>query len=182
MEVVVARIGRPHGVYGELSVEVRTDAPDLRFVPGAVFATDPAGRGPLTLEHVRDSSGRLLLTFAEVADRDAAEALRGTLLLADVPEEEEPDAWHTSRLVGLKAVTVSGRDAGTVVAVEHLPAQDLLVLEQPSGRRALVPFVTAIVPEVDVAAGRILLDPPGGLLDDLEGGDAGTDADDEDGA
>lgn len=164
MEVVVARLGRPHGVRGELSVEVRTDSPQQRFVPGAVFRTDP-GERRLTLRRARDAGGRLLLTFAEVTDRDAAEALRGVLLVAEVGEHEEDDAWPVALLVGLRALTVDGRDAGTVVAVEHLPAQDLLVLEQPDGRRALVPFVAAIVPEVDVAAGRLLLDPPGGLLD-----------------
>jgi 16S rRNA processing protein RimM len=164
MEVVVARVGRPHGVRGELSIEVRTDVPEQRFVPGAVLTTDPGGR-VLRLSAVRDHNGRLLLTFAEVADRAAAEALRDVLLVADVEETEEPDAWPTARLVGLRAVTVDGRDAGTVVGVEHLPAQDLLVLRQPSGARALVPFVAAIVPEVDVPGGRLVLDPPGGLLE-----------------
>jgi 16S rRNA processing protein RimM len=173
MEVVVARIGRPHGVRGELSVEVRTDVPEQRFVPGAVFTTDPGGRR-LTLRTARDHSGRLLLTFAEVADRTGAEALRDLLLVADVTETEEPDAWPTAALVGLRAVTVDGREAGTVVGLEHLPAQDLLVIEQPSGARALVPFVAAIVPEVDVDGGRLVLDPPGGLLEVRR-------ADDEDG-
>ena len=165
MEVVVARLGRPHGVRGELSIEVRTDVPQERFVPGTVFATDPAS-GSLTLETVRDHNGRLLLTFAEVADRTAAERLRDVLLVADVEQVEEPDAWPTATLVGLRAVTVDGREVGTVVGLQHLPAQDLLEIEQPSGHRALVPFVAAIVPEVDVAGGRVVLDPPGGLLED----------------
>jgi 16S rRNA processing protein RimM len=166
VEVVVARLGRPHGLRGELSVEVRTDSPARRFVPGAVFTTEP-GRRALTLRGVRDAGGRLLLTFAGVTTRDAAEALRDVVLLAEVPdaEDEEDDAWPVSRLVGLRAVTVDGRDVGTVVGIEHLPAQDLLVVEQADGRRSLVPFVAAIVPEVDVAGGRVLLDPPGGLLD-----------------
>ncbi|MFZ5872092.1 MAG: ribosome maturation factor RimM [Actinomycetota bacterium] len=164
MEVVVARLGRPHGLRGELSVEVRTDSPGDRFVAGATFTTDPGDR-PLTLTRARQHQGRTLLTFAEVTDRTAAEALRDVLLVADVPETPEPDAWPVATLVGLRAVTVDGVDAGVVVGVEHLPAQDLLEVEQPSGRRALVPFVAAIVPEVDVEAGRIVLDPPGGLLE-----------------
>ncbi|MFP5333725.1 MAG: ribosome maturation factor RimM [Actinomycetes bacterium] len=164
MEVVVARIGRPHGVRGELSVEVRTDVPEQRFVVGARFTTDPGGR-TLTLVGVRDHNGRTLLTFAEVSDRTAAEAVRDVLLVAEVAETDEPDAWPAASLVGLRAVTVDGRDVGTVVGLEHLPAQDLLEIEQPSGHRALVPFVAAIVPEVDVEGGRVVLDPPGGLLE-----------------
>jgi 16S rRNA processing protein RimM len=164
VEVVVARLGRPHGVHGELSIELRTDVPERRFTPGAVFTADPGGQ-TLTLRGVRDHNGRLLLTFDEVGDRTAAERLRDVLLVADVPETDEPDAWPTDHLVGLRAVTVEGRDVGVVVDLEHLPAQDLLVVETATGDRVLVPFVTAIVPEVDVEGGRVLLDPPGGLLE-----------------
>ena len=164
MEVVVARLGRPHGVRGELSVEVRTDVPEERFVPGARFTTDP-DHGTLTLASARSHNGRVLLTFSELRDRSSAEDLRDVLLVADVEESEESDAWPTPLLVGLRAVTVTGRDAGEVVGVEHGPAQDLLVLREPSGSTARVPFVAALVPEVDVAAGRVVLDPPGGLLE-----------------
>ncbi len=167
MELVVARVGRPHGIHGEVSVEVRTDDPDRRFVVGVQFTTDPSSAGPLTLESVRDHNGRLLMTFGEVPDRTAAEGLRGTLLLLDVGAEGdgEPDAWYDHQLVGLAATTVDGTDAGVVSGVEHGAAQDLLVLRLPSGRTARVPFVTALVPEVDVENGRVLLDPPGGLLE-----------------
>ncbi len=168
MELVVARVGRPHGIHGEVSVEVRTDDPERRFVVGAVFSTDPVPAGPLTLATVRDHNGRLLMTFGEVPDRTAAEGLRGTLLLLDVDEDEadEPDAWYDHQLVGLAARTVEGADAGVVTGVEHGAAQDLLVLRLPTGRTVRVPFVTALVPEVDVEGGRVLLDPPGGLLDE----------------
>lgn len=167
MELVVARIGRPHGIRGELSVEVRTDDPARRFVPGARYGTDPAEAGPLTLESVRDHNGRLLVTFTEVPDRSAAEGVRGVLLLTEVADDEvdEPDAWYDHQLVGLAVRTVDGSDAGVVSAVEHGAAQDLLVLRLPGGGTARVPFVTALVPEVDVEAGRVLIDPPGGLLD-----------------
>lgn len=177
MELVVARVGRPHGVRGEVSVEVRTDAPERRFTPGARLGTDPASAGPLTLNAVREHNGRLLLTFDEVPDRTAAEGLRGVLLTAVVDDDDEPDAWHVHQLVGLKAVTRDGEDVGRVVGLEHGAAQDLLVVAQPSGQRALVPLVAAIVPEVDLVGGRVVLDPPAGLLSDLD--DEG-DADDED--
>ena len=91
MERVVARIGRPHGLRGEVSVEVRTDVPEQRFVPGAVFATDPADRGPLTLVSARDQGGLLVLGFSEAGDRSAAEALRDTLLVVDATASDEHD-------------------------------------------------------------------------------------------
>ena len=175
VELVVARIGRPHGVRGEVSIEVRTDAPDRRFTSGAVFTTDPASAGPLELDGVRDHNGTLLLTFTGVEDRSGAEELRGVLLLASVPVtgDDEPDAWPVAALVGLRAERTDGRPAGEVVGLEHGAAQDLLVLRQPSGATALVPFVTALVPVVDVPGGRVVIDPPGGLLE-------GDEVDDED--
>ena len=187
VELVVARIGRPHGVRGEVSIEVRTDAPDRRFTPGASFTTDPASAGPLVLDGVRDHNGTLLLTFAGVEDRGGAEELRGVLLLASVPVtgDDEPDAWPVAALVGLRAERTDGRPAGEVVGLEHGAAQDLLVLRQPSGATALVPFVTALVPVVDVPGGRVVIDPPGGLLEGDEVDEDDPDAVDgpgEDGA
>ena len=174
MRLVVARIGRAHGIRGEVTVEVRTDAPDERFVPGVTLHVvpprGPAGRGlpaTLTLESVRDHNGTLLLAFEEVADRTAAEGLRNVLLEAEVPEQsDEPDAWYDHQLVGLRVVDPAGEPLGDVVAVEHPPAQDLLVVRRPDGAQRLVPFVTAIVPTVDVAAGVLVVDAPRGLLDD----------------
>lgn len=174
MRLTVARVGRAHGLRGEVTVEVRTDAPERRFVPDAVLYVVPtagsswSGPAALTLRSVRDHNRVLLLTFREVTDRDGAEALRGLLLEADVPEDEqEPDAWFDHQLVGLHAVDPAGGALGVVVAVEHSGAQDLLVVRRPDGRDRLVPFVTAIVPTVDVAAGRMVIDAPGGLLEDL---------------
>lgn len=152
---------------GEVSVEVRTDAPAARFVPGAVFATDPAGVGPLELAGARTQGTTTVLSFVGVADRTAAESLRGTLLLAapalgaDGPEDD----WPVGDLVGLRAELVDGTPAGVVAGLERSPAHDLLVITEPSGGTALVPFVTALVPVVDVAGGRLVLDPPGGLLE-----------------
>jgi 16S rRNA processing protein RimM len=165
-QVVVARIGKAHGLRGEVTVQVLTGAPDERFVPGATFVTEPATAGPLVLRSARDNNGILLLGFENTDDRSGAESLRGIKLLADVLEDDgEENAWYERDLVGLKAVTVGGDEVGAVTALESRPAQDLLVLRLTDGREARVPFVTAIVPEVDIEGGRVVLDPPPGLLD-----------------
>ena len=165
MQVVVARIGKAHGLRGEVTVQVLTGAPDERFVPGATFVTEPPEAGPLVLRSARDNNGILLLGFEHTQDRSGAEALRGIKLLAEVlADDQDEEAWFERDLVGLKAVTVGGLQVGEVTALESRPAQDLLVLRLTDGREALVPFVAAIVPEVDIAGGRVVLDPPPGLL------------------
>jgi 16S rRNA processing protein RimM len=178
MRLVVARIGRPHGIRGEVTVEVRTDTPDERFVPGAVLDVTAPGRsaaprpelpGQLTINGVRDHNGTLLLTFAEVTDRNRAEVLRGALLEAEVADaSDEPDAWYDHELVGLRAESPDGAVLGEVTDIEHAPAQDLLTVRRPDGQERLVPFVSAIVPTVDVAGGRLVVVDPGGLLGDLD--------------
>lgn len=173
MQLVVARVGRAHGIKGEVTVEVRTDEPELRLGPGAVLATEPAEAGPLTIATGRVHSGRLLLRFEGVTDRSAAEALRDTLLIAEVdPEErpEDPEEFYDHQLDDLEVVTTDGTPVGRITEVAHLPGQDLLVVARPGGGEALIPFVTEIVPEVDLERQRVVLDPPPGLLD--EGDDA----------
>ena len=130
MERVVARIGRAHGLRGEVSAEVRTDTPGMRFVPGAVFTTPS---GTLTVEAARDHSGVLLLRFEGVSTREGAEALRGTELVVDVTTSDEPDAWYDHELVGLRAVHVDGHDLGEVVRLDAGAAQDLLVVRPAGG-------------------------------------------------
>ncbi len=182
MRLIVARIGRAHGLRGEVSVEVRTDAPAARFVDGAVLHVEDGPRrralvatgGPtsLTLTRVRDNNGILLLSFAEVPDRSAAESLRDVVLEAEVNEEsDEPDAWYDHELVGLKVVSPEGTELGAVRSVQHPGAQDLLVVRTVAGDDRLVPFVSAIVPEVDLAGGRVVVAAPPGLLEDLPDGD-----------
>lgn len=167
MRLVVGRIGRAHGIRGDVAIDVRTDTPEERFTVGSALETDRSGVGPLTIGSVRVHSGRLLVRFKGVADRDAAEGLRGISLLVDsedLPPTGDPDEFHDHELIGLTAVTTGGEEVGTVDDVLH-HAQDLLVLSVPGGREVLVPFVTELVPEVDVPGGRIVLDPPPGLLD-----------------
>ena len=169
MLLVVARVGRAHGVKGEVAAQVRTDDPGTRLAVGAVLMTDPPERGPLTVRSSREHSGRLLLCFVGIEDRTAAEALRGTALQVDVDPAatpDEDDAWFDHQLVGLAVLDTSGMTVGAVGDVLHLPAQDLLVVVRPDGTESLVPFVSEMVPVVDVTGGRIVVDPPPGLLDE----------------
>ncbi len=165
--VVVGRIGRPHGVRGEVTVEVRTDDPDLRFVVGAVLATEPPERGPVTITGRRWHREVLLLTVQGIETREDAETLRDTELLvdvADLPPLEDPESFYDHQLVGLAARLADGTALGEVTSVRHEGA-DLLVLQAADGRELLIPFVTAIVPTVDVAGGFLVVDPPAGLLE-----------------
>jgi 16S rRNA processing protein RimM len=171
MQLVVGRIRRPHGLHGAVTVEVRTDDPGRRFVVGAALATDPADHGPLTLRSTHWHSGQLILAFAGITDRTAAERLRGTWLVVDSAElgpTGDPDEFYDHELIGLAAVTVGGEPVGVVTDVRH-HGQDLLVIKPPAGTRRdselIVPFVAPLVPEVDVAAGRLVIDPPPGLLE-----------------
>lgn len=162
---VVGRVGRPHGLHGEVTVQIRTDSPEQRFAPGARFGagTDRV----LTVESARPHAGALLVRFAGVSDRAAAQALRGVLLtieVTDLPELDDPDEYYDHQLEGLVAVGPNGAVLGTVREVVHAPASELLVVATAGGE-VLVPFVRAIVVEVDLAGGRLVLDPPAGLLD-----------------
>ncbi len=167
--LVVGRIGKPQGIRGEVTVQVRTDDPDARFAVGAVLLTDPAERGPLTVESSRLQNGRLMVGFAGVADRNDAERLRETLLQVDaatLPPPEDADEFHDHVLRGMTVHLLEGRHLGEVADVLHLPHGDVLVVRRAdNGAEVLVPFVRAMVPEVDVPGRSLVVDPPEGLLD-----------------
>jgi 16S rRNA processing protein RimM len=181
LQFVVARIGRAHGIKGEVTVEVRTDEPELRLGPGAVLATDPPSAGPLTIETGRVHSGRLLLRFEGVSDRTGAEALRNILLIAEVdPEDvpEDPDEFYDHQLVDLDVVLADGTGIGRITEIAHLPSQDLFIVERPDGSEVMIPFVEEIVLEIDLNEQTAVVDPPPGLFDDADaaGGAAGPGA------
>jgi len=151
-------------------VNVHTDSPEERFAPGAVLIARRAGApdGTLTVESARPHSGRLLVRFVEAPDRTAAESVRGTLLLitTDVlAPPDDPDDFHIHQLEGLTVELMDGSVVGKVRDVVHGPAGEMLIVARPELPDALVPFVRAIVPTVDLAAGRVVLTPPEGLLD-----------------
>ncbi|MGQ0482193.1 MAG: ribosome maturation factor RimM [Pseudonocardia sp.] len=164
--LVVGRVGRPHGLRGDLTVTVLTDYPEQRFVDGAEFPLRGGRR--LRIAGTRWHSGTLLVRFDGVLDRDAAAALTGTVLTvdaADLPPAEDPDEFHDHQLVGLHAELADGTPVGSVREVVHGPGGELLVIARAEQPDALVPFVRQIVPTVDLAGGRIVLTPPEGLLE-----------------
>ena len=157
MLLVVGRIGRAHGVRGEVTIEVRTDNPEARFEIGSVLTTDPENNGPLTIASARNHSGTLVLSFQGFSDRTQVERLRNTLLLADVDPQESnlsPDDFHISQIVGASVIDDKGIKRGVVVDVLSLPSQDTLVVKSES-REILIPFVTAYVPNVDLVKSEI---------------------------
>ncbi len=170
IEVVVGRIGKPHGLRGEVTVDVRTDEPAQRFADGATLrAVPPAGSASritaVTVQRTRWHQGVLLAHFEEIGDRNEAEAARGIVLHSTLPagaSPEDPEEFYDHQLIGLEAVDLEGRVLGAVSLVVHGGAQDLLQIRTPDGRETLVPFVSALVPEVDVAGGRVVVaDRPG---------------------
>jgi 16S rRNA processing protein RimM len=184
MEVVLAVIGGPHGIKGDVVLDVRTDQPDRRFQIGSRYTPrypaqkpvldDAAGGHPspltfglptqLTLSRWRATATRVVAGFAEIPDRSSAEFLRGTTLVAEVDPLEEPDAWYPEQLRGASVVLPDGTAVGTVSDLVALPGQDLIEISQPDGSVALVPLVKALVPEVDLEKMRIVIDPPAGLV------------------
>lgn len=165
-DLTIGRIGPARGVRGDVFVQPWTDAPEERFAVGTAVRTDPAGAGPLTVESMAFAGGKLVVRFAGVEDRAAAQALRGTRLVIGAHERpplEDPEEFYDSDLIGLAARTVDGTALGPVVDVLHAGAATYLVLEV-AGAQRLVPFVAAVVPSVDVRGGTVAIDPPSGLL------------------
>jgi len=169
----VGRLVKAHGLKGALKLELYTDDPDGRFVPGAAFTLQVPESSPwhgkeLTVREFRWMNSHPVAFFEGVDDRTAAEQLVKAILWVNQDTTEEPaeeDAWYDHQLVGLDVVR-DGVIVGTVARVEHLPAQDLLIV-RVGEREVLVPFVKALVPEVDVVGGRVVVTPPAGLFEDL---------------
>ncbi|QZY28134.1 ribosome maturation factor RimM [Nocardioides coralli] len=175
IEVVVGRIGKPHGIRGEVTVEVRSDEPERRFAAGTRLRAQPRRDAAtrhvgLTVQGTRWHQGTLLVTFEELGDRTAAEAARGTLLHAEIDPDDrpaDPDEYYSHQLVGLAAYDVAGDHLGEVTALVRGGAQDLLTIRTAGGRDALVPFVKELVPEVDLDAGRVVVADRPGLVSPL---------------
>lgn len=172
----VARLLKAHGLKGGIKLELYTDEPDRRFTPGAVLTLQVPEQSPwhgktLTVRELKWLNGQHPVAFFDgVDDRTAAEGLIRAILWVDQDPEERPDedeAWYDHQLAGLD-VRRDGATVGQVVRVDHLPAQDLLVIRDLGGSEVLVPFVRAIVPEVDVDGGFVVVTPPEGLFEEPE--------------
>jgi len=167
MQLQVARIGKPHGIRGEVTVQVLTDAPGDRFVPGTQFIVEPATAGPLTVFSARWNKDILLLAFDEIETRNEAETLRGAKLFIETEEigaDDDDEGWYEHELVGLD-VRVGANVVGKVSGLHTLPVQDLLVVTTNDGKEVLIPFVEQIVPEVNVGEKYVLVTPPPGLFE-----------------
>ncbi|TFD77566.1 ribosome maturation factor RimM [Cryobacterium sp. Sr8] len=169
----VGRLTKAHGLKGAIKLELFTDDPGRRFVPGAVFTLQVPTSSPwhgktLELVELRWYNQHAVGFFKDVPDREAAETLAKAILWIDqdsAEQSDEEDAWYDHQLVGL-AVVRDGIQVGTLARLEHLPAQDLLIVKTPAGE-VMVPFVKAIVPSVDVKAGIITITPPPGLFEEI---------------
>jgi 16S rRNA processing protein RimM len=168
MQVVVGRLGRPHGVKGEINVEVLTDEPEKRFLKGIKLTLQNQNK-ELTVASARVHTKKLLVTFEEISDRNLAEDLKGCYLVVELDNSEIPqagDAFYEDQLIGLTAVSQNEEVLGEVIEVIYRTAQDLLVIKTLDNREILVPFVDEIVPKVDLTQKRIVLNPPKGLFDE----------------
>ncbi|GAA5030155.1 ribosome maturation factor RimM [Microbacterium fluvii] len=181
----VGRLVKAHGLKGALKLELYTDDPDGRFVPGATFTLQVPTSSPwhgktLTVREFRWMNSHPVAFFEGVDDRSGADELVRAILWIDEDAAAPPvedDAWYDHQLVGLDVVR-DDEVVGRVTRVDHLPAQDLLIVRPVEGAEddeILVPFVKAIVPEVDVAAGRVVVTPPAGLFEALPDGDTEPD-------
>jgi 16S rRNA processing protein RimM len=172
--VTVGRIGKPHGIRGEVTVEPFTDEPDIRFAAGAELSrigADPLDVVPLIVAASHWHSGRLLVKFVGCDDRNSAEELRGTILSVERTEDQtpvDPSEFYDSNLIGCSVYTKGGEVVGEVTDVLHLPSQDLLTVTNVFGEDILIPFVEEIVPIVDVANKKIVITPPEGLISEGE--------------
>ena len=166
VELSTGRVVKAHGIRGEVAVEPTTDEPGVRFAVGEVLHGRQAGKEhTLTISNARPHQGRLLITFEEIPDRTAAESLRGTQFFAPPLEDDDgEDGFYDHELEGLRVVH-EGHVIGEVESASHGPAGTLLSVKLSDGKDALVPLVHAIVPEVDLDEGHLIITPPDGLLD-----------------
>lgn len=180
--VTVGRVGKAHGLAGDVSVELRTDEPELRFADGAKLWLVPADySAPVELQHEvtvansRFHSGRFLVRFDQATDRNGAESIRGMLIESEIDPTASPaasDEFYDRQLVGLAAKSIDGADLGEVVRVDHLPGQDYLIVRQSDSSVAgfsetMVPFVAEIVPTVDLDQAFVVVDAPPGLFEEV---------------
>lgn len=174
MDLVVGRLGRPHGVHGEISVEVRTDEPEIRFAKGSKLSVRESNN-QLTVLSSRWHQEKMLVKFEEITDRDLANEIKGKTLTIKIDPnsiETKKDQYYEFQLAGLKVIDKNDKTLGQIKEVITNLAQDLLVVETVDKREVLVPFVKQIVTNVDLDKKQVIMDPPTGLFDEENAIDA----------
>lgn len=163
---MIGRVVKSHGIRGEVVVELTTDEPEIRFALGEVLHGKQGKKEhELTIQSTRMHQGRMLIKFEEIPDRTQADSLRGTKFWAAPLENDEgEEGFYDHELEGLKIIH-NGEEVGVVTGVMHGPAGEILEVALNDKKEALIPFVHAIVPEVDLDAGTATITPPEGLLD-----------------
>lgn len=165
--VCMGIVGAPHGVRGAVRIKSFTDAPEAIAGYGPLEDEDGERRFTLRIVGSAKGDGIVIAMLSSVADRDRAETLRGLKLYAPraaLPATEEDEFYHAD-LVGLAAVLENGTALGKVTAVHDFGAGDVIEIALPKGQPVLVPFTRAAVPVVDIAGGKVVVDPPDGVLD-----------------
>jgi len=160
-------VRRAHGIGGDVVVRgMLVDAAE-RFVEGSVLVTNESQPRELEIQGVRAHQGDYIITFEGVGDRNGAEALKGVQFTIDRDDRRtlEPGEWWPEDLIGCEVVSVDGETVGVIGAIVTGAAQDRIVVERSDGSRGEVPFVAALVPEIDIASGRVVVDLPGGLFE-----------------
>ncbi len=174
MDVVVGRLGRPHGVHGEISVEVRTDDPENRFAIGAKITVKENNK-KLTVASTRWHLSKLLIKFEEIQDRTQVDAVRGKLLVVEVDPNEATlgnNEFYEFQLIDLDVFNTNNEKLGVVKEVLPGSAQALIVVKTLDNKEVMVPFVNQLVPEVDIKNKRVVMNPPSGLFDEENAEDA----------
>jgi 16S rRNA processing protein RimM len=165
-QICVARIGAPHGVRGQVRLWTFTEDPYAVLDFGPLATKD--GKRTIEVDNVREAKGHLVATLKGVTDRDAAARLNGVELFVArdaLPDTEDGEYYHAD-LIGLAAVNAVGEAIGRVVAMQDFGAGDIIEIAPPSGPTLLLPFTDAVVPTVDIAAGKVIIEMPGEIVGD----------------
>jgi 16S rRNA processing protein RimM len=165
-QICVARIGAPHGVRGQVRLWTFTEDPFAVLDYGPLATKD--GKRSFEVDDVREAKGHLVATLKGVASREDAERLNGIELYVarDALPEPEDDEYYHADLIGLAAVNAVGEAIGRVVGIHNFGAGDIIEIAPPEGATLLLPFTNAVVPTVDIAVGKVVVELPGEIIGD----------------
>ncbi|MCP1974061.1 ribosome maturation factor RimM [Bradyrhizobium elkanii] len=169
--VCVARIGAAHGVRGAVRLWTFTEDPLAVKDYGPLMTKD--GTRQFEVTHAREAKDHLVVTLKGVASRDDAERLNGLELYVPrdrLPDTDDGEYYHTD-LIGLAAVTTTEQPLGKVIAIHNFGAGDIIEIAPPQGATMLLPFTNAVVPTVDLEGGRVVIDLPKEIDDEIDGDD-----------